>query len=272
MTWTTLQRSKLTKRISGWTGGEGESLLLIHGVGMRADYWSNLVPKLAQHFALTIIDLPGHGSSPLLVDTPSGIRVYTDCIAELLTDLQEPVYVAGHSMGALICIDLADRYSSKVAAITVMNGVFRRSKDATQAVRSRADELNGQYVPDPEATLMRWFGDNPIGVDASAEEHCRHWLMDINASGYQQAYRTFAYDNGPTSSCLESLDCAALFITGEKEPNSTASMSEAMAQLAPKGECHIVKGAKHMMSMTHGDEVCDRMIEFFEAVAAANKL
>ena len=39
MTWITLPRSKLSKNITGWTGGQGAPLLLVHGVGMQADYW-----------------------------------------------------------------------------------------------------------------------------------------------------------------------------------------------------------------------------------------
>ena len=66
MTWTTLQRSKLSRHIHGWTGGEGEPLLLIHGVGMRADYWSNIVPTLANTFSLTVVDMPGHGDLSLI--------------------------------------------------------------------------------------------------------------------------------------------------------------------------------------------------------------
>ena len=46
MTWTTLPRSRLNIEFCGWQGGTGPQLLLIHGVGMRADYWSNLIPEL----------------------------------------------------------------------------------------------------------------------------------------------------------------------------------------------------------------------------------
>jgi len=63
---TTLQRSKLTPDISGWVGGVGPTLLLIHGVGMNADYWSNLIPLLQPRCRLVLIDLPGHGESPCI--------------------------------------------------------------------------------------------------------------------------------------------------------------------------------------------------------------
>lgn len=266
MTWTTLQRSKLTEHLYGWTGGQGTPLLLIHGVGMRADYWSNLVPALSEHFALTVIDMPGHGDSPVLtLDKPS-IQYYSDCIAEVLCESPEKMLVAGHSMGALISVDLAHRYAAHVKAIAVLNGIFQRAPEADAAVRGRADKLDGVSTADPTLTLERWFGATPSGVDAEAATWCKRWLLDMNPRGYQQAYTAFAYDDGPLPSSLETLQCPALFTTGELEPNSTAAMSEAMARLAPQGSAYIVGGAAHMMSMTHGDEVCDRMVEFFQGV------
>ena len=268
MTWTTLQRSKLTEHIYGWTGGVGPQLLLIHGVGMRADYWSNLIPSLQEHFALTVIDMPGHGDSPALTQVKPVIKDYSDCIADVLHAAAEPMCVAGHSMGAVISLDLANRYSDNVRAIAVLNGIFQREESATASVRSRADNLNGLSLADPTATLARWFGDNPKGINAQCATHCRDWLEDINPLGYQQAYRAFAYDDGPSTTMIKSLQCPALFITGELEPNSTAAMSRTMSELSPDGTNHIVSGGKHMMSMTHGDEVCSQLIAFFKRAGA----
>ena len=263
MTWTTLQRSKLTEHIWGWTGGTGPTLMLIHGVGMRADYWSNLIPALEQHFSLIIIDMPGHGESPVMTTATKAIRDYTNCIANVLIAHKEPILLAGHSMGALITVDLALRFSKFVRAIAVLNGVFQREDSASKAVRLRADNLDGRSVGDPSQTLERWFGNAPQGVDEDAAKHCKAWLLTINPLGYSDAYRAFAYDDGPSELEVRQLKCPALFTTGELEPNSTPAMSLSMSSLAPMGEFYEVKAAKHMMSMTHGKELSDLMTSFF---------
>ncbi|MDB4222203.1 alpha/beta hydrolase [Granulosicoccus sp.] len=268
MTWTTLQRSKLTEHIWGWTGGSGPTLMLIHGVGMRADYWSNLIPALEQHFSLIVIDMPGHGESPVLTTATKKIKDYTNCIAHVLVSQKAPVLLAGHSMGALISVDLASRFSKYVRAICVLNGVFQRDEFASKAVRLRADNLDGRSVGDPSQTLERWFGHTPQGVDAVAAQQCKDWLLSINPLGYREAYTAFAYDDGPLESALRGLECPALFTTGELEPNSTPAMSRSMASLTPMGECYEFKGAKHMMSMTHGKELSDLMTSFFRQAGA----
>ena len=268
MMWTTLQRSKLTEQLWGWTGGSGPTLLLIHGVGMRADFWSNLIPAFEQHFSLIVVDMPGHGASPLLTNEAKTIQGYSDCIAEVLTSCTEPLLLAGHSMGALISVDLASRYSQCVQAVVVLNGVFQRTESAGAAVQQRANDLDGRSVPDSAKTLERWFGNAPVGVNAEAALRCQSWLSTIDPLGYQQAYRTFAYDKGASEESVQGIDCPALFATGELEPNSTPEMSEAMARIAPHGECEIIEGAKHMMSMTHGEQVRDMMISFFNRTGA----
>jgi len=46
--------------------GSGEPLLLLHGFGSTRDDFAVLVPDLARDFDVLSIDLPGHGSSPMI--------------------------------------------------------------------------------------------------------------------------------------------------------------------------------------------------------------
>ena len=60
---TTLPRSRLTNDISGWQGGNGPELILIHGVGLNADAWIEMLPYLQSNFSITVIDMPAHGET-----------------------------------------------------------------------------------------------------------------------------------------------------------------------------------------------------------------
>jgi len=235
-------------------------MLLIHGVGMNADYWNNIADDLAQHFALTIVDMPGHGHSKILQQRSLQLSHYTDAIA---ATIEMPCIVAGHSMGALITLDMAVRYSKKVTGIAVLNGIYRRDEQATRAIEQRVAQLNSTAKHDPESTLQRWFGESPTGVYATAADNCRQWLADVNPAGYAAAYAAFAAADAPADTQLSSIKCPALFMTGEEEPNSTPAMSEAMSALTPVSDCIIIQNAKHMMSLTHGPETSRGIISFF---------
>jgi pimeloyl-ACP methyl ester carboxylesterase len=235
-------------------------MLLLHGVGMNGDYWSNLVPELSQHFRLTLIDLPGHGSSAPLPQEKPALQDFTNAIAEQMTST---AIVIGHSMGALIALDMAVRYPGKVNGIAVLNGIYRRSTKAQQAILQRVVQLEQARACEPGPTLERWFGKSPTGIEARACEQCRSWLEAVQPQHYIAAYRAFATADAPADNELKALQCPTLFITGAQEPNSTPAMSQAMCALVPQADCHIIEGAKHMLSMTHGKSVQDTLISCF---------
>ncbi len=260
MTLTTPQRSNITDHITGYRSGHGPHMMLIHGVGMNADYWGNIVDSLARHFTLTVIDLPGHGRSPRMPVRNPSLQQYTDAVAHSITAQS---LVVGHSMGALIALDLAVRYSDLTNGIGVMNGIYRRDALADAAIKQRVAELSSCESSDPSNTLARWFGELPTGVHASASDACRHWLNAMDQSAYADAYRAFANSDAPPDEALMSIQCPALFMTGSLEPNSTPAMSTAMHHLVTQSDCIIIEDAKHMMSLTHGSKISATIINHF---------
>ena len=263
MSSTTLPRSRLTPRLAGHCRGHGSPLLLIHGVGMQADFWSVLLPRLEQQFSLTVIDLPGHGDSPRLNMSNPTLADYSDTLAELLAASTERCIVIGHSMGALIALDLAVRHTRYVAGVGVLNGVYRRSADAQEAIGKRVAELSTPNTIDDAATLRRWFGETPTGADAHAAAACRRWLASKDRAGYLDAYRVFATSDAPSDEALRGIAIPALVMTGSAEPNSTPAMASGMSRLICDAHCVIIDGARHMMPLTHRDAVNKAIIEQF---------
>lgn len=231
MTWTTRPRSDFGT-LQAVRAGAGACVVLLHGVGLRAEAWGAQIDDLARDFEVIAPDMAG---GVTLAD-------YMDPVAEALA---EPAWVIGHSMGAMMALDLALRFPTKVYGVVAMNAIYRRSPEAARAVQARAASLDGKTIADPEKTLTRWFGNNSSPERAA----CETWLRTADPKIYRDAYSVFAHEDGPNA--LETLACPALFLTGTLEPNSTPAMSHAMAALAPQGTAQIIPNAAHMMPMTH---------------------
>ena len=258
---TTLQRYEFSARISGYRGGTGPAMVLIHGVGLCADAWGAMIPFLEKHFSLSVLDMPGHGESPCFSESPQ-LKDYTNAIAEVLSGMDGPSIVVGHSMGALISMDLAIRHPNLISAIAPLNAVFRRSSSAKRSVIERAADIQKNGAADPSATLARWFGKRPTGILKAASDQCRQWLIKVDPMGYSHAYGVFANEDGPEESQLRSIGCPALFMTGAEEPNSTPEMSRTLADLVSRGSIIIVPEARHMMPMTHPEIVSKFLIDW----------
>lgn len=268
MTWTTRPRSDFGD-LKAICSGAGPIVILLHGVGLRAEAWNAQIDALAERFTVIAPDMMGHGEGPQLRAAKPTLSDYTDVVAEALKaddrTSGQLVLVAGHSMGALMALDLAVRFPDRVASVAALNAVYQRPQAASDAVMARANTLDGQQAPDPTPTLERWFGS-----DASPQaDACRLWLKTVNPAGYKTAYSTFAGDPGPASAALAQLHCPTLFLTGALEPNSTPAMSHAMAEVAPDGEAVVIQDAAHMAPMTHATEVNGHLLRFFLRCAQA---
>ena len=243
---TTPPRSKVGP-LAAITAGDGPTILLIHGVGLRAEAWGAQIDALSHGHRVVAVDMPGHGFSAPLRGTPD-LSHFTDAIAACLTG---PAVVVGHSFGAMIALDLAIKYSAQVIGVAALTAIYRRDPAARAAVMARANALDGITVADPTPPLDRWFGSAP----SPERTACQDWLQSVDQAGYKAAYTVFAHQDGPTDSDLRALRCPALFMTGGREPNSTPQMSHDMAALTPQGHAVVIDDAAHMMPMTHPDHI-----------------
>lgn len=244
MTWTTRPRSEFGS-LKAIRKGVGPTVVLLHGVGLRAEAWGAQINDLARDFTVIAPDM-GRGVT---------LSEYVDPVAEAL---DASAWIVGHSMGAMMALDLAMRYPEKVRGVVAMNAIYRRSSDVKAAVQARAHAL-GDGIGDPSGTLTRWFSDTP----SPERTACEAWLRGADPATYRDAYTVFAHSDGPAN--LETLTCPALFLTGHDEPNSTPAMSHAMAARAPQGRAEIIAGAAHMMPMTHPTQVTAHLRAFFTA-------
>jgi pimeloyl-ACP methyl ester carboxylesterase len=98
--------------------GEGEPLLLVHGLGLSWGSWKPVLPLLTSEHDVIALDLPGFGSAPPLPDGTPTVAALTDAVeAELDRADLGRVHVAGNSLGGWIALELArrDRARSVVA-------------------------------------------------------------------------------------------------------------------------------------------------------------
>jgi pimeloyl-ACP methyl ester carboxylesterase len=227
--------------------GSGAPLLLIHGVGMRAEAWA---PQMGLPGRVIAVDMPGHGGTSAL---PEGalLQDYVGWAARAMAQLGlTSASVAGHSMGALVALGLAVTHPEKVRRVALLNGVHRRTAEARAAVVARAAAIAaGDF--DVETPLNRWFqpGEEALRADVAG------WLRQADPAGYAAAYRAFSLGDDTYADDLCHLTCPALMLTGADDPNSTAVMAQAMAKAAPLGQAAVIDGHRHMVNLTAPDAV-----------------
>lgn len=245
-------------------------VVLIHGVGLSLAAWGPQIKALAARHDVIALDMPGHGGSSL---PPEDARLsdYAAHVVALLDALALPAaVVVGHSMGALVALETALAYPSRVLGVAALNAVFCRSEEQRAAVLARAESLTaGGTSASHEAAVARWFG-TPVPVELEASAHLVSALLaGCDPVGYARTYALFAASDAAHRERIAGLAMPALFMTAEGDPNSTPDMSRAMARLAPQGRAEVLPGARHMMNLTHPDTVNARLLAFLDEVERA---
>ena len=101
--------------------GEGEPLLLIHGLGSCVADWDPQIEYFRQGYRVIAVDLRGHGQSSKPQDGYSIERFARD-MAGLLDALETgPVHVAGLSLGGMVAFQLAVDAPERVKSLTIVN-------------------------------------------------------------------------------------------------------------------------------------------------------
>lgn len=100
------------------TLGEGNPVLLLHGLGGSNRYWSADYDALGQRGRLVVPDLLGFGSSPKPATGYTADAHVAALVATLdWLGIDEPVLVGAHSVGGLVALALAARHPARVAGI-----------------------------------------------------------------------------------------------------------------------------------------------------------
>jgi pimeloyl-ACP methyl ester carboxylesterase len=248
------RRTRRGAAYAAW--GDGEPLLLIHGVGMRIEAWTPQIGSLSVSHRVIAVDMPGHGESDRL-SGDARLPAFVEWCAGVLDDLHlEGVNVAGHSMGALIAGGLAATHGAGIRRVALLNPVFRRDPVALAAVMQRAEAIGlGSF--DPTGPLSRWFSADER--ESEAYRLTRDWLRAVDTVGYATAYRAFAEGDATYADAWPHVTCPAMFLTGGGDPNSTPAMAEAMAALAPSGRACVIPDHRHMVNLTAPQLVNDAL-------------
>ncbi len=101
--------------------GEGEPLLMIHGLGSCGEDWGPQIEYFRRDYRVIALDLRGHGRSSKPRDG-YGIGGFAQDTATLLDKLETgPVHVMGISLGGMVAFQLAVDAPKLVKSMTIVN-------------------------------------------------------------------------------------------------------------------------------------------------------
>jgi pimeloyl-ACP methyl ester carboxylesterase len=207
-------------------GGEGQPVVLLHGLAGAALNWLEVAALLAPVHRVVVPDLPGHGASPPL-RAAQGLDGFADAVAAALEELEVgPALVAGHSFGAHLALALAARRPELVRALLLVapSGIETRRRAARAVVLGSAVVRPGARV----APLARRFADRPwfrravfrpwyvSDAEAFSARATRAFLSQLPAHTGLRAAARAMLDDDPRFR-LDAVACPVLLLWGARD-------------------------------------------------------
>ena len=270
--------------------GSGAPLLLIHGWGMHGGMWGGVAERLAQHFRVLAVDLPGHGwsgkgegrrekGSPLpqageglgerapftLHPSPFSIDSLVD---ELSAQFDDPLTVCGWSLGGQVALRWALRQPQQISRLVLVASTpcFVRQADwpcamAADTLAEFAAALQQNYA----LTLRRF-----LALQVRGSERERELLAALRGALLSRGEPDLA----ALQSGLEILrDCdlrgalpgivqPALVVCGERDTLTPPQASHYLAAQLPDARLAKIEGAAHAPFLSHPDEFMKHLMSF----------
>lgn len=226
--------------------GSGPDLVLVHGWGMHAGAWDGIKQPLAEHFRVTLLDLPGHGHSPATADfdLPSLRR-------DLSAAAPAEALWLGWSLGGMACLDLATHRPERVRGLVLVAATPRFVRSADWPWAMDPEVLAGfgtDLERDHAGTLQRFLALQVRGADDSREtlrQLRRSWSArppprgDALAGGLRLLQQCDLRDH------LPQIRCPSLVVLGERDALVPAAVAAPLCERLPQSRVRLMAGAGH---------------------------
>lgn len=247
------------------TLGQGPDLVLLHGWGMNAAVWSGLAEALAGDFRLHLIDLPGHGESPLAAG--DGLA---DWALACLETVPAQASWLGWSLGSLVAQQATLVAPERVSRLVLVAGTpcFVQRPDWTPAMdRDLLAQFGTALMNDLDKTLDRF-----LGLQVRGSSDARETLRQLRSGFLERPPpRLDALEQGlglllnsDLRAQLPRLQVPVLWVMGERDTLVPAALAEALRIRLPAASVEVFAGAGHAPFLSHREAFAQRLREFLQ--------
>jgi pimeloyl-ACP methyl ester carboxylesterase len=238
--------------LAGREQGDGEPLVLLHGLFGSAGNFGLVQRRLAARFRVIALDLRNHGESPhaAAMDYPA---MAADVLETLRARAALPAQLVGHSMGGKVAMAAALAAPDQVAALVVVDIAPVRYEPA---FRAYAAAMAGLAL---RPGLTRAESDRALAPSV-AEPDIRGFLLQNLRFGAAPAWRIGLREITDALPVLEDWAQVAgqfagptLFMAGASSTYIRPEYREAIRALFPAARLVTVKSAGHWVHADNPD-------------------
>src|SRR5262245_9019075 len=257
--------TRFVERIAIEVDGEGEPVLMIHGLGSSSNLWTPLMPALAR-FKTIRPDLPGSARSAR-VDGPLSIDGFVRAMMRVCGAIGiERTHVVAHSLGTVVAFHMAVAEPRFVRSLALFGPLLAPPDTLRAGLRGRGEKARSEGDAG-----MQDIADTLVQAATSTETRARRpvtvalvreFLMRQSPDGYARTCDALA-EAQPAD--VTRIACPTLLVTGEEDAIAPAQSVRHIGERIGGSQFEILRGCGHWTTIEKPEECNDLLRRFYEA-------
>jgi pimeloyl-ACP methyl ester carboxylesterase len=235
--------------------GTGPTLVLLHGVASHLQTWDGWVEKLAPHYRIIRLDLPGHGltgSDPTVERYE--IAYMVDKLEKFLNKLDiDDIYLAGNSLGGYIAWNYALHRPDRVKKMVLLDSAgFTQDMPFIMnfAALPMIGEVTGVMMPQfiVNMNINAAYGDTDKVTDEIGQRYFDLTMREGNREALVNVFRTMKEQssNPHLGDRVKEVKTPTLLMWGDQDEWVPLEILAQFSAALPNSQSIVYEGVGHM--------------------------
>jgi pimeloyl-ACP methyl ester carboxylesterase len=255
--------TRFTERVAVEIDGEGDPVVMIHGLGGTSNTWTALAAAFGRHRRVRL-DLPGSGRSYRVEGPLSIARFVQATLRAMAAASVERAHVVAHSMGTIVAAHLAAAEPNAVRSLALFGPLLEPPEPARGAIRARGEKARKEGTEG-----MQTIADTLVQAATSAETRARRpaavafvreSLMRQDPDGYARSCEALA---DAKSADVSKITCPTLLVTGDEDGVAPPQAVRMMGEKIAGSRVEVLRGCGHWTPLEKPEECVGLLQRFY---------
>ena len=253
--WTTVEGYRVHYYVMG--PENGPAVVLVHGLGGRAEDWAKLAPYLSRAgYRVYLPDLPGYGQSERPTGFSYSVTDQASIVVKFFDSLGlKQVNLGGWSMGGWIVQRVALAHPDRIRKLMLFDSAGLHTKPDwdtelfTPSSAAELAQLDALLMPKPP--VVPGF----IASDILRTSRGNAWVI-------RRALSSMLTGQETTDSLLPELKMPVLIVWGAEDHITPLSEGETIHKLIPQSQLDVISGCGHLAPNQCASKIGPTVVEF----------
>lgn len=258
--------------ISYLESGNGETVLLVHGITTYSFIWDEIIPLLSKKYHVIALDLLGCGDSDKPLSVSYSLKSHSELIFKFLKKLNiEKIHLVGHDLGGGISQIFAVKYPAILYDFAILNSVAYDFWPVQPIIAMRTPIIRQLAMATLDFGIFKLIVKRGVyNKDKVNSELMNKFWKPMRTQEGRKGFLHFAecLDNNNLQEITDELHKTSLpmlIIRGDADLYLSSEISKKLHDNIPNSRIKIINNAGHFAQIDEPEIITEYLIQFFNS-------